>query len=64
VCVFNRIGTNGKKTTIVIYVDDIMVTLEENCDPKELVQQMKAEYKIVTVKRVDTHEYLGMLFEY
>ena len=63
-CVFNRIGTNGKKTTIVIYVDDIMVTLEENCDPKELVQQMKAEYKIVTVKRVDTHEYLGMLFEY
>jgi hypothetical protein len=63
-CVFNRIGTNGKQTTIVIYVDDILATSEESCDLEELVAAMEAEYKTISVKRGDVHEYLGMLFEF
>ena len=63
-CVFNRIGTNGKQTTAVIYVDDILATSEENCDLEELAAAMEAEYKTISVKRGDVHEYLGMLFEF
>ena len=63
-CVFNRIGTNGKQTTVVIYVDDILATSEENCDLEELAAAMEAEYKTISVKRGDIHEYLGMLFEF
>ena len=63
-CVFNKIGNNGKQLTIVIYVDDIMATSEEQADLEELVATIQTEYKTISVKRGDTHEYLGMLMEF
>ena len=63
-CVFNKMGSDGKQTTVLIYVDDIMATSESSPDLKELIALLQKEYRHITVKEGGTHEYLGMLFEY
>jgi histone deacetylase 1/2 len=63
-CVFNKIGTNGKQITVVIYVDDILATSVNKGDLEKLISAIEAEYKTISVKRGDTHEYLGMLMEF
>jgi len=63
-CVFNKIGSGGKQTTVLIYVDDIKATSESQQDLKELIGKLQQEYRHITVREGGTHEYLGMLFEY
>jgi hypothetical protein len=63
-CVFNRKNADGTFTTIVIYVDDALVTSPEQAALDELAKQMKKRYGVVTVKTGDIHHYLGMKLDF
>ena len=46
------------KITVLIYVNDIMVSSESTQDLQELIQTLQKEYHNITVKEGGTHEYL------
>jgi len=63
-CVFNRKNADGTFTTVVIYVDDALVTSEKQSALDELASQMKKRYGVVTVKTGYIHHYLGMKLDF
>ena len=63
-CVFTKVGSSGKQTTVLIYVDDIKATSESQADLQELIASLKSEYRNITVTEGGIHENLGMLFQY
>ena len=62
-CVMNK-KFGEKQCTVVIYVDDILITCEDCNAIDEVVDELIRKYKIV--KRNDglTHDYLGMNFNF
>lgn len=63
-CVYNKIGKSGKQTTIVLHVDDLLVTSESDSDLGDFELFLRAVYKEVTIKRGTVLGYLGMLFDF
>jgi Reverse transcriptase (RNA-dependent DNA polymerase) len=61
-CVYNMMR-KGKEITVVIYVDDLLVTteLQENMD--WMTQQLRDKYKEVSHEQKDKMSYLGMVVE-
>jgi hypothetical protein len=62
-CVFNK-TTNGVQCTIVLYVDDKMITTARESDAREVIALLEEAYGEITVKEGKEHEYLGMLFKF
>lgn len=63
-CVFNKTETDGTQTTIVLHVDDMMVTAacEEHLD---LVNEnLKETYPHTTMKKGKVIDYIGMTFDF
>jgi hypothetical protein len=62
-CVFNK-TVNGVQTTILLYVDDLKIMSVDNEEIHRVVQCLQREYKTVTVRTGNVHNYLGMTFDY
>jgi hypothetical protein len=58
-CVFNKVK-NGKQCTICVYVDDLLVTSQDDSMIDELIQILTNRYKEIKKTRGDVHSYLGM----
>eukprot|EP01030_Chromulinospumella_sphaerica_P034339 gene34339-biopygen9391 len=62
-CVFNRFA-RGVQTTIVVYVDDLFITSEDESDLELAARQLQDAYGDVTIKRGEVHSYLGMKLDF
>jgi len=63
-CVFNRKNKDGTYTTVVIYVDDALVTSPKQSALDELAAAMKKRYGVVEVRMGPIHQYLGMKLDF
>jgi hypothetical protein len=62
-CVFNM-KKRGVQVTIVMHVDDLMVSSVNNENVKDVINDLEKEYNKVNVQRGKRFDYLGMIFEY
>jgi hypothetical protein len=62
-CVFNK-NTNGEQITVVIYVDDIMITCTNRNYIDNLLTYLEEKYKTITVNEGTIHSYLGMSLDF
>jgi uncharacterized protein Yka (UPF0111/DUF47 family) len=62
-CVFNK-TINGKQCTIVVYVDDLMVSCVDVNIVEEVLAQLTKAYKKINIQRGKILDYLGMEFDY
>jgi Reverse transcriptase (RNA-dependent DNA polymerase) len=65
-CVFNRINANGIQTTVVLYVDDMMVTCEDSLELDRFGACLRARYgkDQITEHRGTVLDFLGMTFDF
>ena len=64
ICVFNRIELNNTQTTLVIHVDDMMIT---SCDDKhvdKVINEIEFLYPGLTKIRGKRFNYIGMTFDF
>ncbi len=62
-CVFNRV-TDGKQSTLVLYVDDILVLSTNPAEITELEDHLKREFKEIKCKVSNDLSYLGMRIQF
>ena len=63
-CVFNKINEDGSQTTIVIHVDDIKLTSNNDEVLEKRIKEIETLFGEVTIHRGKVHSYLGMTFDY
>ena len=63
-CVFNRMEADGSQTSLVIHVDDVMISAKSEGHIDKFVSDLKKKYKELTVQRGSVLEYLGMVFDF
>ncbi len=65
ICTFNK-GTleHGDQCTVILHVDDLMITCKQAQVIDEVVAAITEVYKEVKVKRGAVHSYLGMTFDF
>jgi hypothetical protein len=63
-CVFNFITQLGKQLTVVVYVDDLLMTSEDMHALDDLVMHLRKVYKDITECRDSVLSYLGMQFDF
>ena len=63
-CVFNRIGRDGKQTSIVLHVDDLFVTSENVDDLEDLNLFLKSMYKETKSRTGKVIDFVGMTFDF
>jgi hypothetical protein len=61
-CVFNRIENNYEQTTLVIHVDDTMITDDQNID--NIINEIEKLYPGLTKIRGKVLNDIGMTFNY
>ena len=68
ICCFNRAEEDGKQSTIVVHVDDMLVTAPSDAHLDALIKQFgeryNDEYASITVQRGRRIEYVGMVFDF
>jgi hypothetical protein len=64
VCVFNRIEINKKQTTLVIHVDDMMITSTDDKHIDKIINEIEQKYPGLTKIRGKVLNYIGMTFNY
>jgi hypothetical protein len=62
-CVLNRV-VDGKQSTILLHVDDIMVLSQISGETKELYAFLESKFGKVTLHEGVKHNYLGMTFDF
>jgi hypothetical protein len=65
ICTFNK-GTleHGDQCTVILHVDDLMITCKQAQVIDEVMAAITEVYKEVKVKRGAVHSYLGMTFDF
>ena len=63
-CVFNKYDSNGKQCTVIVYVDDLIISSVSNQLIDELLEHLIKIYKKVQIKEGLNHNYLGMQFTF
>jgi hypothetical protein len=63
-CVFNKIGRNGKQITLVLHVDDLMVTSAEERNLEDLKAYLLSIYPEIVSHTGTKLDYLGMTFDF
>eukprot|EP01030_Chromulinospumella_sphaerica_P034280 gene34280-biopygen3340 len=58
-CIFNRMDS-GLQTTVVVYVDDLLITCEDSDMLERAAAEIQDIYKDVTMHRGKVHSYLGI----
>ena len=62
-CVLNRV-VDGKQSTLLLHVDDIMVLSEILGESKQLYAYLESKFGKVTLHEGVKHNYLGMTFDF
>lgn len=62
-CVFNK-GVGANQCTVLLYVDDIMITCTDNAIIEQVVEHLTGVYQTVKVTRGKKHSYLGMSLDF
>lgn len=62
-CVFNK-GKGVDQVTVIVYVDDLMVTSKDKGKVESIVSALEGKFKTITVTRGFEHSYLGMQFDF
>ena len=62
-CVLNRL-VDGKQSTILLHVDDIMILSETSGESKDLYAYLESKFGKVTLHEGVKHNYLGMTFDF
>eukprot|EP01042_Synura_sphagnicola_P036724 gene36724-biopygen22090 len=62
-CVFNK-SSGDYQLTVVVYVDDLLITSEDNGAIDAFIDFLKRKFGTVTEVRGAKHSYLGMLFDF
>ena len=64
-CVFNRTSDkSGEQCTVVVYVDDLMVTSVDQNEIDDITQHLIDKFEKVFIHNGDYHSYLGMNFDF
>jgi len=63
-CVFNKVDNDGVQSTIVLHVDDLMVTCVNENVIDELELHLKSTYPLISVRRGKVVGYIGMTFDF
>jgi len=63
-CVLNKMTASGKQITVVVYVDDLFITCEDQSAIDDLVGFLKREFTSITEREGTVHNYLGMTFDF
>jgi Reverse transcriptase (RNA-dependent DNA polymerase) len=63
-CVFNKIGRSGKQISIVLHVDDLMVTSESQDDLDIFGLYLKSVYPETRTTSGTVLDYVGMTFDF
>ena len=64
-CVFNKINNAGLQVTVAVYVDDLMVTCEDEAELDKFATFLKGCYGgDITEHRGEVAEYLAMTFDF
>ena len=63
-CLFNRIGSSGKQISIVLHVDDLMVTSESQTDLDNFGLYLKSVYPETRTNSGEILDYVGMTFDF
>jgi hypothetical protein len=63
-CVFNKTDKYGVQSTIVLHVDDMMVTCVDDSIIDELEAHLRMAYPEITVRDGEVIGYLGMTFDF
>ena len=63
VCVFNR-RVGNKQCTIVLHVDDLMITCCDQAIIDELITALRDKYQEIEVKKGPVLSYVGMTFDF
>jgi hypothetical protein len=58
-CLLNKMCKSGAQTTVVLYVDDLLVTSVHQQDIQDLLDALRKKYKDVTANNGPIVEYLG-----
>lgn len=61
-CVFNK-TVDGVQVTVLLYVDDLLITSVEHSLVEAVVDLITKKYKQVTYNIGNIHDYLGMVFD-
>ena len=65
ICVFNRVEPDGTQTTLVLHVDDLLITAKTEGHIDKLVDDIHARgYKDLEIHRGRELDYLGMHFDW
>jgi ribonuclease HI len=59
-CVFNRREADGSQTTLILHVDDMMVTAKNEAKVDKFMVELGTKYSDLTISRGRIHDYLGM----
>ena len=62
-CVFNRV-VNGKQQTLVIHVDDMLITAESENAIDNIIKEIGEKYENLSIYRGRKLDYLGMTFDF
>jgi len=65
-CVFNKVGSDGHQITIVLYVDDMMITCESEMELDRFEAYLHQCYGVdsITKHTGDVIDFLGMTFDF
>ena len=63
-CVFNRIENDNTQSTILIHVDDCLITARNEENLSNIIKEIEGRYKELTIKRGRVIDYLGMRMEF
>ena len=63
-CVFNKIGASGNQITIVLHVDDMLLTAFEASDIDDVERMLRTSYSEVTAERGKVLSYTGMTLDF
>ena len=63
-CVWNRIDSDGNQCTVVIHVDDLMITARDENILTSEIKLLQDKFGELTITRGKTLNYLGMTFDF
>jgi len=63
-CVFNKLGGAGHQITVVLHVDDMLITCVDDCEIDGLIKALEDSYQGVTAHRERVLDFIGMTFDF
>ena len=63
-CVFNMMGASGLQITIIVYVDDLLITSKSKLDIETVVRKLEKTYPNIKYEIGPVHDYIGMNLDF